>query len=413
MNNTLEEFISQANTAKNLTGLNAQDALEGLLQYLQEQGIILGYSTELGSRNDIAQPHHYGLYAPFLITLNNGNVWALYSTTSIRDRIKQQHWDSLLVKRYYYIEISKCYLIYPDSVSAKEKRNFINANEKIQDIINHQNNLDELDGIISQTELVKLLMLAAYENMQYGTMQDSRGRIFEKTVASILKDEHNIARWNGDRLESGNQYPLFVKFYEKFGCTGKSIKKVITKTGNELGKLPTGGAPKTDVLVSVEFEDCSSSIFTISCKLSSKEWVSAHEYSAKSFVDALSINEEQLVYELDLFQNLGGETLMPLEDREVLKEKLKPYVKGLTEWVITGKHGSGDPITQVAKYVAIGIDHGGTTDTIHIYTAEEYIDLVLETTTGQFGTPFKWTYPSKKKGEKIQLKMKTITKKDY
>jgi hypothetical protein len=31
-----------------------------------------------------------------------------------------------------------------------------------------------------------------------------------------------------------------------------------------------------------------------------------------------------------------------------------------------------------------------------------------EENEAQFGTPFSWTYPSKRKGEKIQLKVKVI-----
>lgn len=42
-----------------------------------------------------------------------------------------------------------------------------------------------------------------------------------------------------------------------------------------------------------------------------------------------------------------------------------------------------------------------------IHTLEDYCDILLRSKK-TFGTPFSWTYPSKKRGKSIQLKAKLI-----
>lgn len=46
------------------------------------------------------------------------------------------------------------------------------------------------------------------------------------------------------------------------------------------------------------------------------------------------------------------------------------------------------------------------TNNFAIWSQDEYIDYYINEycTKGQFGTPFRWTYPSKKRGQKIQIK---------
>ena len=41
-----------------------------------------------------------------------------------------------------------------------------------------------------------------------------------------------------------------------------------------------------------------------------------------------------------------------------------------------------------------------------VFDRDSYVSLYVKNykDSGQFGTPFKWTYPSKKRGKKIQIK---------
>ena len=61
-----------------------------------------------------------------------------------------------------------------------------------------------------------------------------------------------------------------------------------------IGKLPSGGNPKTDVLVEVTNTDGNTAYFTISCKRSSDKVVSVHQYTADTFADVLNKDDESL-----------------------------------------------------------------------------------------------------------------------
>ena len=74
----------------------------------------------------------------------------------------------------------------------------------------------------------------------------------------------------------------------------------------------------------------------------------------------------------------------------------------MIKWVIGGVGGEGDPETQWANHVIAFNENTGkySIKTLNEYVAE-YERLEI---SGQFGTPFQWTYPSGGKGKRIQLK---------
>jgi hypothetical protein len=132
--------------------------------------------------------------------------------------------------------------------------------------------------------------------------------------------------------------------------------------------------------------------------------VSAHEYDYKKFVEVLDPNNKRLEELLKEFQRVGGVRAFGKNNEKELTEILKPYKRKLIEWVLSGYAGDIKNQNQLAKFII-------TTDEkdIYVHTIEDYIDILMkEENEAQFGTPFSWTYPSKRKGEKIQLKVKVI-----
>ena len=170
-----------------------------------------------------------------------------------------------------------------------------------------------------------------------------------------------------------------------------------------LGKLPSGGNPKTDVLVNIMYKNNNTETRTISCKRSVEDSVSVHEYKADDFADVLDKNNEKLRRYLNEFQKVGAATQMKEEDKKGLEQELKPLLKKLCQWVIGGYGGKGQGI-QNADYILM-YDEVNIVPTIH--TLEDYCDILLRSKK-TFGTPFSWTYPSKKRGKSIQLKAKLI-----
>lgn len=198
-----------------------------------------------------------------------------------------------------------------------------------------------------------------------------------------------------------------VSIVECFELNASDVSKIdATSDKKIIGRLPSGGNPKTDVLVTVSHTDGSTEHFTISCKRSSDASVSVHQYNANTFADVLDKDNDQLRRLLLYFQKCGNLRDFGEENREALTKELKPYVEKLSLWVLGGQGGDGDPETQNAEYILTYDNNNGSALITRIEAY--YRHLVEGGIIGHFGTPFSWTYPSKRRGQDIQLKCKII-----
>ena len=146
--------------------------------------------------------------------------------------------------------------------------------------------------------------------------------------------------------------------------------------------------------------------FTFSCKRSSADRVSVHEYTAEAFSKVLNPEDEELKKLLIEFQAVGGVRSMNPDSASSLAKRLTAYRDRLSKWVLGGIGGEGDPHIQWASHI---ITVNENTNTYRINTIDEYIlEYDAQGVTGQLGTPFQWTYPSGGKGKRIQLKGKMI-----
>ena len=107
------------------------------------------------------------------------------------------------------------------------------------------------------------------------------------------------------------------------------------------------------MLLTVEYEGGKNEVFTFSCKRSESKNVTVHEYKADDFADVLNKDDEKLRNLLKGFQDSGSLSEFGKENCKALEEVIKPYNLRLTEWVIGGFHGGGDPNTQWAKYLIV------------------------------------------------------------
>ena len=204
-------------------------------------------------------------------------------------------------------------------------------------------------------------------------------------------------------VSTGYLYPLDLDVLKILGLKKEEV--IALKATSDIPKLPSGGQPKTDVLLYAETEQGIRN-YTFSCKRSNSSWVSVHEYTADAFARVLNpddIHLKELLYE---FQQAGGSKAMGVQQSEKFEECIKKYSDVLSRWVIGGAGGEGDRDTQWAEYI---ITFNENQNTYSIHTVEGYIEeCKRQDVKGQFGTLFKWTYPSKGKGKRIQLKGKIL-----
>ncbi|MBR1597693.1 MAG: MspI family type II restriction endonuclease [Lachnospiraceae bacterium] len=389
-----------SNADKSKHGRSAQDSLAAILNRCYDAGyleqVIPEYRAGIDGFNDKQ------FFAPFLIVFKDGARWALFTATSMRtDRIKGHQWDAFNLKRIDP-KITRVYMVYPDGIEEKIEKEFIRKNQKYADKIEYS----MIDAIVSQNDISDLIEAYAIKDKSFGQTKDIQGKGYEDRVADILSFQQNLEKWKTDDITAtGMHYDIFKNIVECFGLDKTATASIkATSDKKQIGVLPSGGNPKTDVLVSVTFTDGSSKHYTISCKRSSARQVSVHEYSADIFADVLDKENSSLRELLNLFQKAGNMRDFGTENAEKLTQELSPYFEKLTKWVLGGHGGAGNPDTQFANYILVYDDNSGSSS---IHSIEQFVRrLIDDGASGNFGTPFHWTYPSKKRGKKIQLKLK-------
>ena len=382
-------------------GYNAKDSLEQIIKDCLSKSYIKEY--EKGYRCGYADYDNSQFFCNFLITFQDDVKWIINITTSLRDRVKMQQWDCYHIKKIVP-SIDKSILTYPDDIKIDELDAFEAYRLKI---INHVH-YSAIDDVVGQRELYEMIQNYATKELSSGKRKDLIGNAFESTIASVLSNRENFEKWvTGDRVKVGVQYSDFEKIVNFFNLNKEEIKGIeATANKDIIGNLESSGMPKTDVIVYVYFKDPNKDIkhFTISCKKTNEKAVSVHQYNADAFADALNPNDSNLRILLNAFQKYGNLRDFGEDNKALLTESLKPYMKKLVRWVLGGFGGKNRTDVQLANYILISDDKD-----IFIHTIDEYTEELLKPENiVHFGSPFGWTYASGRKGKDIQLKCKII-----
>ncbi|MDE7254404.1 MAG: MspI family type II restriction endonuclease [Acetatifactor sp.] len=385
------------NTEKSNRGRSGQENLKDIIESLQAKDYIVSYETDYRDGYKGFDPKQF--FFQYLIEYENKEIWILHSTTSIRsDRMNIQQWNAEHLKRLNGY-IKKAYVVYPNGLSDQELRNAKNYQDKLEEGIQYS----AVDGVVSQSEMYSIVERYALELLgSKGKALAKRGNNFESWVTEILNSTENFLKWkNNDPIKTGFVYDIFIRLVENMDLKKQDVVSI--NATNDVPRLPSGGKAKTDILVTVDTFD-GEYTFTYSCKKTGSDWVSAHEYSADQFVDTLGIDDPGLVVALNDFQTCGTIEKLPKPSYEALSRRLSAYNEKLNKWVLGGIGGQGDPETQWAHNI---ITYNENTASFKIESIDDYVEsLERKGMTGNFGTLFRWTYPSGGLGKRIQLKMK-------
>ncbi len=390
--------MSKENTEKNEHGMNGKKALQQMIEALKERRYICDYQIDYRIGDPEFGEKQFFFQA--MIEFENHEEWILHSTTSIRDRITEQQWHSQNIKRLNEY-VKRAYVVVPDALSEKERINAENYDRKIQE----KRIFSALDGVVPFEKAYQMIEHKGAELLGSGTGQARLGLHFEEKIVDAMNNEDNLKRWKGEApTATGYLYELFLVVMNALGLSPSKVVNV--KATSKIPKLPNGGSPKTDVLMEVECYGDSKEKYTFSCKRSTEDRVSVHEYTADAFSKVLCPEDQELRVLLNRFQEVGGVRAMNDSDVARLEEKLKKYETKLNRWAMGGIGGDGDPKTQWANYI---ITLSENTNEYKVYSIDEYITLCHKNgVNGQLGTIFQWTYPSGGKGKRIQLKGKVI-----
>lgn len=384
---------------RSLHGRNALKSLDSILEDLKKENLI----SKVIKEYRIGDPEYKNkkqFYVPYMITFNidHNEQWALYSTSCFRsDRVKGHQWDIYNIKRLNE-KVTKCFLVYPDDVKEKDRKNFDDFNHNILDNYNYS----IINSALSQKELVQRIRETAYLDKSKGKKDSDFGSLFEIQITNILNNSSNFNKWKyNNSVEVGYHYRSFLDIIDKLNISKNKVKKL--KAENVRSVKKGGGKPKADIILYITFENGETKKVVFSLKFSNANRVSVHEYTANKFADVLNKDDLYLRKLLNDFQNEGGLKALGKEKSKELEKVLNPYREKLALWALGGYN---DPdIENPIDYLIIG---NKDNQEINIETIPEYYNKVKSMKKGHFGTIFSWTYPSGGKGKRIQLKAPII-----
>lgn len=337
-------------------------------------------------------------------------LWLIKPTSSVRsDRIYGNEFFAQNIKIIDQ-KVSKIFIVIPDSVSDKEIQNKNTYSNKIHDT----SYISFIDDILTFSELRDLILGHASENLTQGISANILGNNAEEMIVNLLTDKKNILLWNdyehNHKTVKSTTYKWFIEILINSGFTKNKHKIDSIIATKEIPKLSNNGYPKTDVMFTVITNGMEISR-TISIKNTSATTVSIHEGDIEDVIVALKLREDSpLSQALRKFQEYGSVKGLLENDTSAyttLEQQLSSYNKELAELFLFGVNSPlvNNPI-QIADLILYIHD-------FEVFSRDNYIYTYINkySSRGQLGTPFKWTYPSKKRGQKVQIKGFTNNKK--
>ena len=408
--------VGEYQRRKNESGAKANETLESMLEDLKintnlnisiEKNYVKGY---LGMDRQFKMDYCI-VFHDF-----DDKQWLLKSTNSIRDRIYGTEFfaQNIRIIDSHTKQVESIFVVVPDSMPEKEYANAKRYSTKI-----HSNKYKSfLTDIVTIGELRDLIINKCMTNTPQGIRANIIGKDAESRVAQLLVDENNWHLWNDyescrHNLKS-DTYLLFKKIMTTIGATPclndkpspNSIVKIEATTN--IPKLKGGGYPKTDVSFSITFENSNIQTHNITIKKTARKRVSIHEGDVADLIKALSLDpDNQLAHALSAFQKYGSKSKLEESTESyliaVLDKELPQYNVELVKFALFGVNSPR--ITDKLQIADCILLLSNSTDS-SFWLRDEYMNYYLESfeSKGQFGTPFQWTYPSKKRGTRFQLK---------
>lgn len=414
----VDATVAEANRLKQAAGQQLLDQLRFKFQELKDEGIILSFDENVNfSHKGYSYKKQY--LANFILKTIDNKYVVINSSSSYRhDRMKLQAYDILGVSENADIsnDIVASILLYPDSEKENSSlRNFVK-------LVKDKEAFSPSSHILLFSELlvflenhkagVELQMETSAAEVAEATVKDGsfyglRGNQFELEVVSDLNNDEYLDRY----ISNGFSGSVIFDMVFDYIVSGLSINKnkiISVFSTNTVIKLKSGGNAKTDIVLHLETRE-NKYLATISVKSTTQKSVSCHDYKAADFSRVLGVKESKLGYYFDLYQEAGSnsELLSKMSTQDSLQEfeeLLLPYAQKFSEWALKGDHDFDnliDPESQVSQYVLIR-----SNDSMCFESFDSYINKLFSGSTRLvYGVPFQWTYPSKMRGNRIQLKM--------
>jgi len=413
----VDDIATEANRQKRAAGLELKDFLTEMFSSLVDENIILNFKAD-ENFNHLGFSYNKQYLTNFIIETHDNKFIIINNSKSFKhDRFKQLSYDIAGVSNNapFSKDIVASIILYPDIELSKfiSLRNRIEArevfcpashiltiSELVQFLENHRDLVEEERAIAELEEQQPVV------EVKDGSYYGLRGNAFEKEVVAELNDRKLLQQLIGNGV---SESIIFNNIIEKL-CLDNSIsfKELFSiNATNTVLKLKNGGNAKTDIVVTLQ-AITQEVIETISVKNTTQSRVSCHDYKSDDFIRVLNLEGSSLADYLIIYQQSGShdsfiKNLPEDKNLEDFIQQLEPYKNTLLEWALTGQHDHQNliiPKQQVSKYLLIN-----KLGEIKFIDFSSYIPELYDKAKLLYGLPLSWTYPSKQRGARIQLKL--------
>jgi restriction endonuclease MspI len=415
----VDDIATEANRLKQLAGQELKEFLINKFKNLVEENIILGFKVDQNFNHE-GYSYQKQYLANFIIeTLDNKFIIINSSNSYRHDRMKLQSYDVEGVTNNASISdhIIASILLFPDAQLANRPlinfRNKVDSKEAyspathilvISELVQFlENHRDFVEEERAREELEEQQPVVEVKD---GSYYGLRGNAFEKEVVAELNDRKLLQQLIGNGV---SESIIFNNIIEKL-CLDNSIsfnELLNINATNTVLKLKSGGTAKTDIVVTLQ-AITQEVTETISVKNTTQSRVSCHDYKSDDFIRVLNVEGSSLAEYLIIYQQSGShdsfiKNLPEGKNLEDFIQQLEPYKNTLLEWALTGQHDHQNliiPEQQVSKYLLIN-----KLGEIKFIDFSSYIPELYDRAKLLYGLPLSWTYPSKQRGARIQLKL--------
>ncbi len=438
-------YVSEKdNKNKSQAGHNVKEALDSFCQtFEQKLSPHLEYVRNFKVNADDKKIKQFTMDAELIYWDQNKikkNLIFVRTSSSYRsDRIKGNEFEAenirLILKDNPDIGDIHIFFAIPDTISLKEKKNFL----KFRNQILNKEIVSYFDDVLTMDQLSIQIIRRALVGVPQGVKSNILGNLGEYLILQSLLNPKNVDIWNGlnSSVIKSQNFHTFQTIISSFGyAKSNKITKVkcvgsgsITSTSpyfkKQLSIVINGGKnkgkPKTDVAACVEFNNGENIKFNISVKYPNgrNKRITVHQGKVSQLLNDLlnsmpehncfsdNGNFNELKEALTDFEISGSKKEMKQSNVSFLQNNLYHLNRWLIGYFIFGINNSYFSEIQAANLLVSFDPMNGK---IHASTVDEVTDKMIKLIdeNSYFGTPFSWTYPSKKRGKEIQIKAPLI-----
>lgn len=258
-------------------------------------------------------------------------------------------------------------------------------------------------------------------DLSFGKIHDKLGDVYEEFCIDILSNVENLRKAKENERPNELNYGVFLSVLSCCGIVDYShIKKIVAS--NKIPHRSSHGLSKTDIVITITYENGQESKIAVSCKQSYVPKMAFAEFDVETICREVGITDERLKALMLKHQTDKSAKNFTNAEKLEMRTLLEPIRENFVRWVITG-NPEKTPTDIVYPTIIVKFKLKKPADRYNIQisngdlslisfaaiTVEDYVHNIIYNKNdvvrnGGFGTGLSWTYATGSGGFKIQFK---------